>query len=411
MRVLVYWEQDSTGGVDTHLLELLAAWPNTQDEFVILHNEGNRGVERIRGELKKLPRVSLCAVRSFSFNERLRRIEGRLARRFAYLLQPLWHLLSVAPLRRAMQRLGDFDVLLSNNGGYPAAWGCLSALAAAHDAGIATRILLVHHAATRPNPFMAWFEQLVDREVMRLASAITCVSWATRQTLLDYRHFDAEKVRFRVIHNQIYPRRQGAATCADLRRIAGVAPGEKLVGVVGRIEPYKGQEDMLFAIARLGEAQRRRLRLVLIGSSERVERERLCGIARQLGIADRVCFPGYIEGDPVDIIRQMDLLVVATRSFEGYGLTLAEAMLAGIPILSTRVGAVPEFVDESLGCLVPPSAPHDLALALDDFLERGGEWQQRARLAQQRVQNPGRDMATEYRRLFVECMATNGSGA
>jgi len=63
---------------------------------------------------------------------------------------------------------------------------------------------------------------------------------------------------------------------------------------------------------------------------------------------------------------------------EDIGLTLAEAMHAGIPVLTTRVGAIPEFVDESNGVLVSPGSPLEMSLALRDFLAMIHGWLRRA---------------------------------
>ena len=72
---------------------------------------------------------------------------------------------------------------------------------------------------------------------------------------------------------------------------------------------------------------------------------------------------------------------------------------------STRVGAVPEFVDENNGALVNPGSPLEMALALRDFLANRPAWQARAAHAQQRIRSDGNRMADEYHHLFAECLA------
>ncbi len=411
MRILIYWEQESWGGVDTHLLELLSTWPVPDDEIVLMVNKGNRGFARLRESFAKLPYVRCVEVVSWSHNELNRRCrESRLLRhapKLLHFLQPLTYWLSVRRLQRQFAREGDFDLLLADNGGYPAAWGTICALEAGARAGIGARLMLVHHAAVSAAPFMGWFEQLVDRRVTRLATAVVCVSQATRQALLDRRWFDDEALRIRVIYNGItLDPKPSADPVLDIRAAAGAGPDDRLIGIAGRVSAYKGQEDLIFALARMTPADRQRVRLVVIGSGDPPgELERLQRAASSLGVGKQVHFLGYVPGRAVDIIAQLDLLVVATRSFEGFGLTLIEAMSVGVPVLATRVGAIPEFVHPDVGVLVSPGNPLELAAALTDFVGDPAPWQQRATLAQQRLLQNKVDMASEYRQLFLECLA------
>lgn len=410
MRILIYWEQASWGGVDTHLLELLSTWPAPNDEIVLMVNDGNAGFARLQAQFEALPYVRCVSVPSYSHNELNRRWSQRpLLRRFSKLLhfiQPITYWLFVRRMQGYLQREGTFDLLLGNNGGYPAAWGTLCALEAGVRAGIGTRLLLVHHAATSPAPFMWWYEQLVDRRISRIATAMICVSWATRATILARRWLDEELVRMRVIHHDIaIEAAQPGDKLPDIRGAIGAASGDLLVGIAGRVEPYKGHEDLIFALARMGQEQRTRLRLVVIGAGEVAELERLRCIAANLGVGDRVHFLGYVPGRPVDLIAQLDLLAMVTRTFEGFGLTLAEAMAIGVPVLASRVGAIPEFVDETSGMLVNPGAPQEIARALADFVAEPQAWARRAEVARGRSRDTAGRMAVEYRRLFVECMA------
>ena len=410
MKIAIYWEQASWGGVDTQLLTLLRTWPSSDDEFVLFYNRGNLGLSRIKDDLHRIPNVLLVEMQSFSYNEIVRRISKiplrKLLHAAIYVLQPLFLFAMAQRISIHLRTFGPFDVLLSDNGGYPAAWGAQCAMIAASWAKVSTRFLLIHHSSTRPAPFMGWYERLVDLYIGRVASAIICVSYATRRSLLDCRALNDIDTRIRVIHNGIFPltdHKIHPPTC-DLRRTAN-ANTELLVGMVGRVDPYKGHEDLIFAMARLREDERRRLKLVVIGSGDTQELERLRRLAVNLGIGNQLSLTGFVPGESVDIISQLDLLVIATRSFEGFGLTLAEALHAGTPILATRVGAIAEFVDELNGVLVNPGSPLEISLALRDFLGNHRTWIRRSEHGKVRIMAEGNRMADEYHRLFNECLA------
>lgn len=409
MKIVIYWEQASWGGTDTVLLSLLRDWPQRKDEFLLIYNHGNKGFARIEPELSRLPHVRCLEITSLMHNEaRINAgLAGRILRGARYLLRPLLFYAMTNRLTRLLNREGPFDVLLANNGGYPAAWGCLSAILASGRAGLPVRVLIVHHAATRDAVFLGWFDRLVDRAIARVASAIVCVSYATRQTLIDRRWlFDDEQLHMRVIYNGTNSTPANSDVAVDLRGKIGAAEDAVLIGIVGRVETYKGHEDVILAMSRVNSPQAGRIHLVVIGTGDPEEMERLGRLARVAGVSSRVSLVGYMPGDISGIIGCLDLLIVATRSFEGFGLTLAEAMQVGTPVLATRVGAIPEFVDDQVGKLVPPGSPQDMADALADYLDNRPAWELRAKLAQQRIAKfGGVHMAEEYRRFLVERLA------
>ena len=153
----------------------------------------------------------------------------------------------------------------------------------------------------------------------------------------------------------------------------------------------------------MADRLRKRIKFVVVGTGvEPSDVEILRRKAVSLGVDKQVTFTGYVEGRPVDVIAQLDLLVVATRSFEGFGLTLMEAISVGVPVLATEVGAIPEFVTPNVGEIVPPNDPGAIAAALTEFLEQTPSWRERAQRARDAFNRSSVDMAAEYRQLFVE---------
>lgn len=358
MKIAIWWQQESWGGVDTHLASLLGAWPDPADEFTVFHNRGNPGLERIRAVLGATRNVMTVAFPEWQANS-----SGRLNRMLVYLLLPLNFLLWMRRARRLFAATGPFDALIANNGSYPGAWTSLAALHAAAQQAIPKRMLLVHHAAGTYGILRQTFEQVVDRGVARWATDLVAVSRATRESLIRLRFFNTERSPIRVIHNGI------RLTCraerdSVLRASWGVRPEDFVVGMVGRVERYKGHEDMLCAIAELAETLRRNVRLVIVGSGSDQERARLIQMAQSLGLAGQVHFTGFLSQESTFLIRQFDLLAMVTKDFEGFGLSAAEAMVAGTPVLATSVGGIPEFITPEVGVLVPPESPAEIARAL-----------------------------------------------
>ena len=238
----------------------------------------------------------------------------------------------------------------------------------------------------------------------RLTSAIVCVSKATREVLCKRRYFDEAQIPIRVIYNRMT--QKSLCTLNEVLNIKAAIEANAdnlLIGMVGRVVSYKGHEDVIFALGRLEPHLRNNIRFVIIGAADDpTEIARLRRKAIRLGVEENVKFVGYVNGQPVDFIRQLDLLIVATRSFEGFGLTLIEAMSVGVPVLATQVGAIPEVVLPELGAIVPPNDPAAIADALTDFLKDRRSWSVKAQTALEKMSENRLIMSKEYRSLFVE---------
>jgi glycosyltransferase involved in cell wall biosynthesis len=93
--------------------------------------------------------------------------------------------------------------------------------------------------------------------------------------------------------------------------------------------------------------------------------------ASDAGIADAVSFPGFVPAEDLPALYAATDLFVMPSLEEGFGMTVVEAMAAGTPVVGTRVGAIPEIVDDGdHGFVVDPGDPSGLADAMDEALER-----------------------------------------
>lgn len=131
----------------------------------------------------------------------------------------------------------------------------------------------------------------------------------------------------------------------DVRSELGIEHDAFVVGTVGRLTEVKDYPFFLTAAARWIEAnpaRAHRLRFVLVGDGHL--RQELEALAASLGIGERVVFAGS-RSDPETFYRAFDAFVLTSRN-EGTPLTMLEAMASRLPVLSTRVGGVPDLVGE-----------------------------------------------------------------
>jgi len=153
--------------------------------------------------------------------------------------------------------------------------------------------------------------------------------------------------------------REAARAALDLPATA------RVVGTVGNFTAKKDQATLLRAFASLPDAPAdTRLVLVGLGPLE----DTLRGLATELGIADRVVWPGSRD-DVFALLPAFDTFVLSSQ-FEGLPIALLEAMATGVAPVATSVGGIPEVITDGRdGLLVPAGDPGALAAALGKVLD------------------------------------------
>ena len=176
-----------------------------------------------------------------------------------------------------------------------------------------------------------------------------------------------KRSRVHVVPNGIDARLFGAGSRRESRDILGLGR-EPVILTVGRLERGKGVHHALAAVATL--PPRHEARLVVVGDGE--ERGSLERLAADLGLAGRADFVGALPRERVaTYLQAADLFVFPTVYPEAAPLALLEAMSCGVPIVASRVGAVPEIVDRDgeSGVLVPPHDVEALAAAMRALID------------------------------------------
>ena len=203
--------------------------------------------------------------------------------------------------------------------------------------------------------------RFLDRElVARWADVFVAVSDEDRRKMIEVEGVDPAKIR--LIPNGIPSPANGAVT--DVRAELGIESGVPVLGVVCELRAQKALE-VLFEAAALLLAEFPTLKVLVAGDGP--ERARLEEGARRLGVADTVLFLG-IRRDVPAVLAAVDVAVLSS-DYEGSPLSVMEYMAAAKPVVSTRVGGVPELVREDVhGLLVEPRDPEALAEAVTRLL-------------------------------------------
>lgn len=167
------------------------------------------------------------------------------------------------------------------------------------------------------------------------------------------------------------PELPGSDQRAEVRRELGLGDQDVVAVMVARLAPLKGHELLLRAVARLAPAHPE-LKVVLVGEGPRSDEIAL--LARRLGVADRLVSTG-LRRDVGHLLAGADLGVLPS-AHEAVPISIIEEMAAGLPVLVTAVGGLPDIVgDGEEGFVVPPGDLDALAcrlgqLVADDELRR-----------------------------------------
>jgi len=192
---------------------------------------------------------------------------------------------------------------------------------------------------------------------------------------------------------------------ARFRQKMGLDPGDRLLGMVGRIHKKKGFDVMLPALA--GATCETTTKLVVVGPEEGEYLDTVRSLIQELNLGDRVIFPGELHGqDLADAYAGFDLLMLPSYE-ENFGLVVAEAMMQGTPVAISEFVGSKDWVEQAGGGVVLPRETPDWIALLERIDREPGlitSWCD-ADLAQRTrdnfsLESVGRAMLEGYRSLL-----------
>lgn len=138
---------------------------------------------------------------------------------------------------------------------------------------------------------------------------------------------------------------------------------------IGQLTPRKGYDLLVRALPRVAQRYPG-VSLQVVSGLNQEDRRRLEALARELGVWERIVLRGRVEdAELINLYRSVDVYVTPTR-YEGFGLTLLEAMAAGCPLIASDIPVVNEIVTHTVnGWLARYDDPDDLACAILRLLE------------------------------------------
>jgi len=219
---------------------------------------------------------------------------------------------------------------------------------------------------------------------MRSATAIFAVSDFIRTSLIGM-GLKADKIC--TVHNAVdanyFDPDKTLASHPSIRQQFGIPGNAPLVGIIARMNPWKGQLELIGAVSRL-RATIPNLHVMILGANVPEFRATLEQRAREGGVADRVHFGGY-QNDVRPFLHEFALFVHPSYG-EPFGLAIAEAMAMQKPVIACNTGGVPEIITHGVdGWLVEERSADAVAAAISTLLKNDDLRRQLGRRAREVV--------------------------
>jgi glycosyltransferase involved in cell wall biosynthesis len=256
----------------------------------------------------------------------------------------------------------NFD-LIHSNGSRPTIYG-----------GIAARITktpLIWHVR------IADTDKWVDKVLARFATKILVVSKAVSL------RFKWNKKKITVVYNGIdLEKFNPLIDGTKIRQEFSLLSSTPLVGIVGRLDNYKGHEYFIKAAKKVIDAIPN-TRFLIVGDGE--NRKKLESLKMKLGLNGHVIFTGNRD-DIAEIMAALDLFVLSSVS-EGFGRSAVEAMACGKAVVASNVGGLSEVVEDGVtGKLIPSKNPDSLTMAILSLLEDNEKTRRMGHAGRQRAE-------------------------
>ena len=208
---------------------------------------------------------------------------------------------------------------------------------------------------------------LALRAVLPRVASVLCVSKAALDLAAA---MGANPAHARVVHNGVDARFLRDASVPPPPMVQGAGAGPH-VGVFGVLEPRKAQHVLLEAAAAIA-AEFPSAHFWLVGPAAQKDKQayadRLQAMAGAEPLRGRVTLAGF-QADMIGWLSAMDLVVQPSVAYESFGMSLAEALTLGRPVIAARTGGMPEVVAAgTTGLIVPPGDAPALAEALRELL-------------------------------------------
>ncbi len=257
------------------------------------------------------------------------------------------------------------EILFINNGGYPGARTCRSAVIAAKIAGVKYIYFNVNNIAEPYNSMRRFIQYPIDYIIKNNVTRFAAASRYARKKLIEVLKLKSQKTLWIL---NTFEKKSINVKRDDIRQRYVKDQNTILIGSVGHLALHKGHQHLLVAITKLKKQYGcKKFKLVIIG--EGPERNNLCNYVIENDLSDHVEIIPF-QWNVFDYYNAMDIYVHPSIAFDDLPFAVREAMSMELPIIGTDFAGIPELVEDGInGKLVKPGDPVLLAEAISCLIE------------------------------------------
>jgi len=376
----IFWESVEWGGVDSYLYNLISSDVFKKINIVIFTNNYNLGAKKLSDKLanKKITFVyfkSLGLINSKNIFFKL----------LLNLLKPIFFLISIIQFYFLLKNY-KFEVFMGQCGGYGDFGSEMASMFAAKILGYPVKTLVIHHACIKPI-FWNTTLNLINNFLSKILTSVIFVSKATKDSVTNKSNLldRSSNLKDLVIYNGV-SKTKIIKDNNNINELINKNSKDILsIGMMSRIEVYKGHIDLVQGFSKLPKSVKDKFKVYFIGEGSEEEIKNLKKIILSENIEKYFVFTGYINLDSTLIASKLDLLLSLTRTYEGFGLSIVEAMSVGTPVMATNVGAVSEYLNTNNSTLVEASNISQITKELNNFVENKVLWDKRAEVGKKEI--------------------------
>ena len=349
MNIIIFTENKSAGGMDTFYENLVKAWPNKDDKIIFICNKGHPGLKFLSNVFPDNSRIvphSLLLSWDINWvnNIQIIIIQKIIRKLLKYALLP-YQYLSIKKLLKTI----NADFLISVNGSYPGGITTRLANIAWKSIGKGKSIHSLHGLSLHNDSSYGFkkslniFDKYITVKHISSLSNLVCVSQSCADSLKNYPGYD-DKLPAQVIYNGINLEEENKSeSTLNLRNNLKLSKDSKILLMLGTYDSNKGHAH-LFKAMNIVLNKYPECHLVICGDHRGLEKylvvksmENIMSDTKNIHLLD------YIP-NASSLIKQVDILLIASQITEAFGLTAIEAMKYKKPIISTEIDGLRETV-------------------------------------------------------------------
>ncbi len=349
-----FWENYEFGGVTTNLASLINSKKFKKKKIIIFSNNTNQALNKF----KKLIRND--RVKIITFNNYLDlKFKSKPYKLLLLLLRPIIFVFTLVKIFNLLKKF-KIDIFISQCGGYGDFRSDIGSILIAKILNFPTKAIVFHHSYSKPK-LWSFSSNFFSSIIMNLSDKFIFVSKATYKNLSKKIYFNNfKKKKFKILNNGI-----------EIDKIKKNVKFKKIINkrflngiVLSRISEDKGHEDLIKACILLPNKLKNRIRIYFVGEGNKKYILYLKNLIQENKINKIFYFTGYVKGSSREIINHFNFLVSPSRYFEGFGLSIAEALSVGTIVISTKVGGVTDFLNQKNSILIRPFDINQIRKAL-----------------------------------------------